>query len=268
MGDGHAEFDPQGRLVGAGVDYNGPTSVEVWGLDYETCMANIWIPSACELGLLNDYPGDFTNDIYVCNEFTYNGVPNPAYNTFNRLGRKKNVDFPRSLQTGLVKEKISNKSEFSYAPICGSPTNIRTLQAYYSPQTHAKGENPAAIYSEHWQVGPGKAKYDNGASGLHNVLQTRPDRFNNYNYSLLLRDRVIVRNSLQEHWGEGWEQTAYDETSGREYVKYRGNTIVRDAVPMSTGQFTYTSMTVNGCYKSNTDGAGIRIVFAIQPRSN
>ena len=270
LGSGTSEYDPQGHLVSTGVTYDGPDSIPVWGLAQEYVAARVWIPSAIELGLLDSYRGDFTNDIYTCNDWTYNGQPRPPFNTFKRLGRKTNVPFPALAQTGLIKkgsEPDSGTCEFQRYQLPKNSPNIKTIQDYYGPTTHPKSDYPISIYNEHWQVGPDKSGYRTGMAGLHNVLPLAPGRFSGGTGSILLRDRVISRCSITgEHWGEGWEQTDTTET-GEEYVRWRGNSIVRDD-PLTSARFTYTEMSTTGCYQSSTMSAGIHACFAIKPKTS
>lgn len=270
MGSGTSEYDPQGHLISTGVTYDGPDTIPVWGLAQEAVSARVWIPSAIELGLLEYYRGDFTDDIYKCNDWTYNGEPRPPFNTFKRLGRKNNVAFSELAQTGLIKkgsEPDSSTCEFQQYQLPINCPNIKSIQGYYGPNTHPKSDNPVNIFNEYWQVDEGKSYYKSNLAGIHSVLTLAPGRFGGGNASILLRDRVIKRCTITgEHWGDAWERTDTTET-GQEYVRWRGNSIERDD-PLTTATFTYTSMSVTGCFQSSTSGAGIHACFAIQPKTS
>lgn len=265
---GYMEYDPSGTKIRSSIKYEDAIggNVPVVGCAFKHAEGRVWIPGMDELGIADGHKGDFTNDIYhVGQTFTWDDQPNPAYNTYKRIGMKENVNYPSMVQTGLFKINDRSAGDIT-GSLAVTVNNILWCQGCYSPSTNPKSRDIRDIWSEnHHTLTAGwtahRTGYDKNA-----VMNDAPGRltYGVGNNAILLRDRVVKSCTLiGEQWGTPQEHYApIPDHPEEEYLASVTNKVQHENwdVLYTTGQ---TSVTINGCWNASASGARVYPCFAL-----
>lgn len=222
----------------------------------------IWIPSVFDFALIPiGMSGDFTDDIFSCSDLV---MGTEHYNTYDSAGRKKDVDYPSSIQIGpwykptkMYMDKIKCQFNLNYA-------NLSTLQSSYSPVLKPKSAQPYNVYNE---IVPGVTIVPNKYTLLRNgnitatqassrQLYTLKSEFitNPATVNVLFRDRFINTCSIT---GETLVQEV-DPVHNGIYYRYNDSGIDLSYTAYLCGMNAY------GCFLKRPSLDGIHICFKLK----